>query len=178
MSKRLRLNKGSGTIYYVLGKYNEIVKCDIGEGTTIWSYNSLIRCKIGKNCNITSYIQINDGAEIGDNCNLQPYVLINSDVKIGNNVFIAGGVQFTDIKYPDIEKPVKKEPVIVGDNVIIGNGAILIAGIKVGDGAVIGAGTVVTRDVPPNSVWAGTPARHFYSRAKYDEKKRKHEDEV
>ena len=178
MSKRLRLNKGSGTIYYVLGKYNEIVKCDIGEGTTIWSYNSLIRCKIGKNCKIASYIQINDGAEIGDGCNIQPYVLINSDVKIGDNVFIAGGVQFTDIKYVDIDPPKKKEPCIVGDNVVIGNSAIILAGVKIGDNAVVGAGTVVTRDVPPNSVWAGVPSRHFYSREKYDEKKRIHEDEV
>lgn len=161
--------------YRVLGKHNEIVECSIGKGTTIWSYNSLIRCNIGENTKITSYVQINDGAEIGDGCNLQPYVLINSNVKIGNNVFIAGGVQFTDIKYPDIHPPVKKEPATVGNNVVICNGAIIFPGVTIGDNAVIGAGALVTKSIPSDEVWMGVPARYWCTREEYDCKKKEYD---
>ena len=159
----------------VKGKFNDIhPEAEIGEGTDIWSWNYIGKCKIGRNCHVTNYCHIGDGVEIGDDCNLQPYVIINSNVKIGNRVFMAGGVQFTDIKYPNSDREQLREPCIVGDDVVIGNSAILLAGIKIGDNAVIGAASMVTKDVPVNAVVVGVPARIVMHRNEYDSKRKMH----
>jgi len=163
----------------VKGKYNDIhPEAEIGAGTDIWSWNYIGKCKIGKRCHITNWVHIGDYVEVGDDCNIQPQVIINSNVKIGNRVFIAGGACFTDIIYPTIDKHQLIEPCVVGDDVVIGNGSIILASVKVGDGAVIGAAALVTKDVPPNTVVYGVPAKIHLSRAEYDEKRRQHSEEL
>lgn len=62
------------------------------------------------------------------------------------------------------------EEVVIGDNVFLGYGAIVLPGIKIGDGAIIGAGSVVTKDVLPNTIVAGNPARQISTVAEYIKK--------
>jgi len=55
--------------------------------------------------------------------------------------------------------PVRYDPIVVEDGAWIGAGATVLPGRRIGKGAIVGAGSVVARDVPPNTVWAGNPAR-------------------
>ena len=162
----------------VKGKYNDIhPNAWIGEGTDIWSWNYIGECRIGKRCHITNWVHIGDGCIIGDDCNFQPHCYLTSDVKLGNRVFVAGGVQFTDIKYLTSEKTQVKEPVTVGDDAVFGNGCRLLGGITIGDKSVIAMGAVVTKNVPPGEVWMGVPARFYCTREEYDRKKIQYEYE-
>ena len=94
----------------------------------------------------------------------EPYL-----IKIGNHVEIASGVRFITHdggmwifrkQYPDIDV---FGPIYIGDNVMIGMNSILLPGIRIGDNCVIGAGSVVSRDIPSNTVAAGVPARPLKS---------------
>lgn len=93
--------------------------------------------------------------QIGKNCSFPHHALgivINQDVIIGDNCKILHGVTMGG-------KSGIKEVPIIGNNVLIGAGSILIGPIKIGDNAIVGAGSVVTKDVPKNAVVAGNPAK-------------------
>ena len=126
---------------------------EIGEGTKIGAF-----CDIGRN------------VKIGKNCNIQCHVTISNGCKIGNNVFIGPNTSLLNDKYP-ISK--RLSPVIIEDNAVIGGGVIILPNVKIGKGAVVGAGSVVTRDVPPNTVVCGNPARKICEWEEYANKKSK-----
>ena len=153
----------------VIGKHNDIhPDAYLGVGTLVFDFNYIGDCVIGKRCKISNYVHIGDGCMIGDDCNLQPYVLLNSNVKLGDRVFIAGKVNFYDIKYPPDGD---KTPATVGDDVIIGNSSVIGYGVTIGDRAVIGACSHVMKDIPAGEVWFGSPAKYYCTREEYDEKK-------
>ena len=83
-------------------------------------------------------------------------VAIGSDCLIGTHVSIIDN-DFHGVT-ERLQVPASK-PVIIGDNVWIGNRSIILPGVTIGEGAVVGAGSVVTRDVPARTVVAGNPAR-------------------
>ncbi|GAI46775.1 unnamed protein product, partial [marine sediment metagenome] len=115
---------------------------------------------------------------IGENCDIlvsslgtEPYL-----VRIGNHVFISpgvvfhthdGGVWIFREEVPDIRV---FGPIIIEDNCIIGQGAILLPNIRIGRNSIVGAGSVVISDVPPNSIVMGVPARAISSIHKYKER--------
>lgn len=88
-------------------------------------------------------------------------------IEIGDDVEISGGCALFSYDHaPDPAGPPVKAlpltsagPIVVGDGAWIGYGAILLSGVRVGRGAVVGAGSVVTRDVPPEAIAVGNPAR-------------------
>lgn len=84
-----------------------------------------------------------------------------NEITIGKNVVISEGVIIRDSDNHEIVGNNRKisEPIIIGNNVWIGMNAIILKGVKIGDGAVIAAGAVVTKDVPPNCLCGGIPAR-------------------
>ena len=97
-------------------------------------------------------------------------------ITIGDNVFITSGVRFVTHdggtllfrdRVPDLEIT---KPIVLGDNVYIGVGTIIMPGVTIGNNVVIGAGSVVTKDIPDNSVAAGVPARVIKSTEEYFEK--------
>jgi acetyltransferase-like isoleucine patch superfamily enzyme len=117
------------------------------------------------------------GVRIGENCNFvspsfgsEPYLItIGDHVSVAKNVcFINhdGGMWVFREKYPDMDVI---RPITVGNNVLIGLGAIIMPGVTIGDNCVIGAGSVVTRDIPSGSVAAGVPAKVLKTTEQYFE---------
>lgn len=118
------------------------------------------------------------GAQVGENCYIiptkvgtEPYL-----VKIGNHVAIADGVEFITHdgaawifrdEAPDLQV---FGPIIIEDNCIVGQNAVLFPNIRIGRNSIVGAGSVVINDVPPNTIVVGVPARPFGSIEKYREK--------
>lgn len=103
--------------------------------------------------------------EIGDYALLCPGVRIDSAsiVQVGSNCMIASGAYLTDADWHDLydrTRPVgATAPIILGDNVWVGDGAIVCKGVTLGRNSVVGAGSVVVDDVPSDTVVAGNPAR-------------------
>lgn len=132
----------------------EILRGLLGSCGEQFHINQPFRCDYG--CNI--YI----GENFFANFNLT--ILDEAEVRIGNNVFIGPNVSMYTACHPlDPEERNTgvewAEPIIIGNNVWIGGSATILSGVTVGDNAVIGAGSVVTRDVPSNTVVAGNPAK-------------------
>lgn len=101
---------------------------------------------------------------IGGYCLLCPGVRISaaSAVSIGDNCMLANGVYITDSDWHDIYNRLamgQAARVAIGDNVWIGDGAIVCKGVTIGANSIVGAGSVVVRDIPANAVAAGNPAR-------------------
>lgn len=118
------------------------------------------------------------GVQIGENCRIVPNMLGTEPylIKIGNHVAIAQGVTFETHdggpwifrnEIPDIQV---FGPIIIEDNCIIGQNAILLPNIRIGKNSIVAANSVVITDVPPNTIVMGVPARPFGSTAKYREK--------
>lgn len=145
-------------------KYSVIVDAEIGEGTIVYDQVNLYKCKIGKDCKIDAFVYIEEGVEIGDGCKIRPFVFIPTGVKIGNRVFIGPNVTFTNDKYPKVKGEWELKETIIEDGVSIGAGAVILPGVKIGKGAMIGAGAVVTKNIEPNTVVVGNPAKEVKSR--------------
>ncbi|HIZ41322.1 MAG TPA: sugar O-acetyltransferase [Candidatus Gemmiger excrementigallinarum] len=132
----------------------------------------------GANLWITApfYVDYGNNIYFGNNCevNMNCTFLDDSRIVIGDNALIAPNVQIYTAFHPtnaaDRFGPQKEDgsfafcktqtaPVIIGNNVWIGGGAILLPGVHIGNNVVIGAGSVVTRDIPDNTVACGNPCR-------------------
>lgn len=124
--------------------------------------------KAGDNCVVEQPFFCTYGYNItvGDNffLNVNGKLMDSGKITIGNNVFIAPNVCIiTEEHAMDIEQRAAgleyTHPVVIGDNVWICTGALILPGVTIGDGSVIGAGSVVTKDVPAGCLAAGNPAR-------------------
>lgn len=133
----------------------------------------------GRGCRFEAYPEQDDGKVllIGDDVQINDYVHISArqKVSIGNHVLMASHIFISDIQHgdysnPDPEqqsdpesiaksRPLSCKPVVIDDNVWIGEGACILPGVTVGRCSIVGANAVVTRDVPPNCIVAGNPAR-------------------
>lgn len=136
------------------GRREEIIRGLLGSCGEHIHINQPFRCDFG--CNIY----------IGNNfiANFNLTILDEAEVRIGDNVFIGPNVSIYTACHP--LNPDERntgvewaEPVTIGNSVWIGGGATIVPGVTIGDNAVIGAGSVVTRDVPSNTVVAGNPAK-------------------
>ena len=141
-------------------KINGIVRdCKIGKNCKIWNYVNLYDCQIGDDVTIACFVEIGKDSKIGNGSRIGMGTIICQQVEIGEKVFVSPNVVFTDNKYPRIDGPNTIKKTIVEDGAIIGANATIICGVRIGKNSVIGAGSVVTKDVPPNTVVAGNPAR-------------------
>ena len=159
-----------------IAKVNNYVSktAKIGKNVKIWHFAYVgDKTIIGDNVMVGSLSHIDYNVKIGNNTRIEGSVYIPPLTVIGNNVFIAPGVTFTNDPYPMSPKMIG---VTVQDGAIIAARAVIKPGVTIGKNAVVGMGAVVTKDVPPETVVIGNPARIKYSRKEYDEKKAVWED--
>jgi acetyltransferase-like isoleucine patch superfamily enzyme len=134
----------------------------------IFSFVNAYGCAIGDNSKIGAFVEIQKNAEIGKNCKISSHTFICEGVQIEDNVFVGHGVMFTNDKFPratnadgspQTDEDWEVIPTFVKKGASIGSGAVVVAGVTIGENAIVGAGAVVTRDVPPNTIVAGVPAK-------------------
>jgi acetyltransferase-like isoleucine patch superfamily enzyme len=140
----------------------------LGKEVKIYDFVNLYGCEIGDNTKIGTFVEIQKGAKIGKNCKISSHTFICEGVNIEDNVFVGHNVTFINDLYPRATTEngnLQKEedwvciPTMVKNGASIGSSATLLCGITVGERAIVGAGSVVTKDVPPNTIVAGNPAR-------------------
>lgn len=147
----------------LIHKLSDVQSKSIGEGTTIWQYVVILeKAIIGKNCNINCHCFIENDVIIGDNVTVKCGVYLWDGLRIGNNVFIGPNATFINDKIPKSKQyPEKFLETIIEDGASIGAGSIIMGGIKIGKGAIIGAGSLVTKNIPPHTLWYGNPAKQI-----------------
>lgn len=140
----------------------------LGRNTRIFNFVNAYGCSIDDNSKIGAFVEIQKGAFIGKNCKISSHSFICEGVHIRDNVFVGHGVIFTNDLFPratnadgsaQTEADWKVIETIVEKGASIGSNATILCGITIGENALIGAGSVVTKDVPPNTVVAGVPAK-------------------
>ena len=140
-----------------------------GDRLVVWNYVVIgDDTKIGDETRIGSFVDIGKDVVIGTNCNIQTHATISNGCLIGNKVFIAPNSTLLNDKFPSSERLV---PPKIEDNAVIGGCAVILPGVKVGEGAVVAAGSVVSRNVDPETVVKGVPARFMMTRKEYEAKK-------
>lgn len=140
----------------------------IGNNVRIHAFVNLYGCEIGDETKIGTFVEIQKGAKIGSRCKISSHTFICEGVTIESEVFVGHGVTFINDRYPRATDSRGKlqtaadwscQGTVVRRGASIGSGATLLGGISIGENAVVGAGSVVTRDVPPDTIVAGNPAR-------------------
>jgi len=134
---------------------------NIGEDTRIWAFAHVLPgAVIGANCNINDHTFIENDVILGDNVTIKSGVYIWDGVRMADNVFIGPNVTFTnDLTPRSRQYPERFLPTIIEEWASIGANATIIAGNRIGAYAMIGAGSVVTTDIPNNTLWYGNPAK-------------------
>jgi acetyltransferase-like isoleucine patch superfamily enzyme len=140
----------------------------LGQNVKVSKFINLYGCQIGDNTKIGAFVEIQKNAGVGSNCKISSHTFICEGVKIEDNVFVGHGVTFVNDSYPrattgdgslQTEADWKVEPTIVRKGASIGSGSTILSKITIGENAIIGAGSVVTKDVPANSIAYGNPAK-------------------
>ena len=140
----------------------------LGERVRLAGFINLYGCEIGDDCKIGTFVEIQKNAKIGRRCKISSHTFICEGVTIEDSVFIGHGVVFINDTYPratNVEGSLKTdldwtvEPTVIKRGASIGSGTTLLANVTVGENSIVGAGSVVTEDVPPNSIVVGNPAR-------------------
>ena len=141
---------------------------ELGEGVVVHAFANLYGCRVGDDTRIGTFVEIQRGAVVGARCKIQSHTFICDGVTIGDEVFVGHGVMFVNDKRPAAATEVGELKttedwellrIVVESCASIGSGAVILGGIRIGEGALVGAGAVVTRDVAPDDVVAGVPAR-------------------
>ena len=140
----------------------------VGRNVHIHDFVNLYGCEIGDETKIGAFVEVQKGARIGKRCKISSHTFICEGVTIETGVFIGHGVTFINDRYPratnaagtlQTEADWNCQNTLVKKGASIGSGATLLGGITIGENAIVGAGSVVTKDVPPDTIVAGNPAR-------------------
>ena len=139
----------------------------LGRNVRIFNFTNLYGCEIGDDVKIGTFVEIQKGAKVGSRCKISSHTFICEGVTLEDDVFIGHHVVFTNDRFPratsggqlQTEADWKCVPTLVKRGASIGSGAVLLCGITVGENAMIGAGSVVTKDVPADTIVAGNPAK-------------------
>lgn len=140
----------------------------LGINVKIYDFVNLYGCSIDDNSKVGTFVEIQKNASIGKNCKISSHTFICEGVTIEDNVFIGHNVTFVNDLYPravsdagglQTDADWQVVPTLIKKGASIGSSVTLLGGITIGENAIIGAGAVVTKDIPPNTIAAGNPAR-------------------
>jgi acetyltransferase-like isoleucine patch superfamily enzyme len=140
----------------------------LGANVRLSKFINLYGCEVGDETKIGAFVEIQKNASVGKYCKISSHTFICEGVVIEDNVFIGHGVMFINDTYPratapdgtlQTESDWKVERTAVRKGASIGSGATILSNIEIGENAIVGGGSVVTKDVPANSVVAGNPAK-------------------
>jgi acetyltransferase-like isoleucine patch superfamily enzyme len=152
-----------------MNNYNCIAD-DVKLGTSVWlsKFINLYGCEIGDETKIGAFVEIQKNAIIGKRCKISSHSFICEGVIIEDNVFIGHGVTFINDSYPrattdegnvQTEADWVVERTMIRKGASIGSGVTILPNTSIGENAIVGAGSVVTKDVPPNAIVVGNPAK-------------------
>src|SRR5271154_5352537 len=140
----------------------------LGQNVRLSKFINLYGCEVGDETKIGAFVEIQRNARVGKCCKISSHTFICEGVVIEDNVFIGHGVTFINDSYPrattlegnlQTEAEWKVERTIIRKGASIGSGATILSNTNIGENAIVGAGSVVTKDVPANSIVAGNPAK-------------------
>jgi acetyltransferase-like isoleucine patch superfamily enzyme len=140
----------------------------LGKDVRLSRFINLYGCEIGDETKIGAFVEIQKNATVGKRCKISSHTFICEGVEIQDNVFIGHSVTFINDSYPrattaegqlQTETHWKVERTVVCKGASIGSGSTILSNVTIGENAIVGAGSVVTRNVPPNTIVAGNPAR-------------------
>jgi acetyltransferase-like isoleucine patch superfamily enzyme len=139
----------------------------LGKDVRLSRFINLYGCDIGDGTKIGAFVEIQKNATVGKNCKISSHSFICEGVTIEDEVFVGHGVVFINDSYPkattttgelQTEQDWAVEHTLVKKGASIGSGATILSKVTIGENAIVGAGSVVTRDVPANSIVVGNPA--------------------
>ena len=145
-----------------------IINVKLGKDVKIFDFVNLYGCSIDDNTKIGTFVEIQKNASIGKNCKISSHTFICEGVYIEDNVFVGHNVTFINDKHPrsvnedgtmQSESNWEVVKTFVKKGASIGSSSTILCGITIGENAIVGAGAVVTKDVPPNTIVAGVPAK-------------------
>jgi acetyltransferase-like isoleucine patch superfamily enzyme len=140
----------------------------LGKDVKLSKFINLYGCQVGDNTKIGAFVEVQKNAIIGKNCKISSHTFVCEGVTIEDDAFIGHSVTFINDSYPratagngqlQTEADWKVERTIVKKGASIGSGSTILANVTIGENAIVGAGSVVTKDVPPNAIVAGNPAK-------------------
>lgn len=139
----------------------------LGNGVKLAKFINLYGCAVGDDTKIGAFVEVQKNSTIGSRCKISSHTFVCEGVTIEDDVFIGHGVMFINDTYPratangalQTEADWVVEPTIVKQGASIGSNCTILCNVTIGEHAIIGAGSVVTKDVPPNMIAAGNPAR-------------------
>jgi acetyltransferase-like isoleucine patch superfamily enzyme len=140
----------------------------LGQGVRLSKFINLYGCEVGDESKIGAFVEIQKNAKVGRRCKISSHTFICEGVEIEDNVFIGHGVTFINDSYPRATTPEgdlqtesdwRVEATVIKRGASIGSGATILSNVVIGENSIVGAGSVVTRDVPPNVIVAGNPAK-------------------
>lgn len=140
----------------------------LGAGVKIFNFVNAYGCSIDDGSKIGAFVEIQKGATIGKNCKISSHTFICEGVHIEDNVFIGHNVTFINDRFPrattadgspQTEADWKLEETHIKKGASVGSSVTILCGLTIGENAIVGAGSVVTKDVAPNTIVAGNPAK-------------------
>jgi acetyltransferase-like isoleucine patch superfamily enzyme len=140
----------------------------LGNNVRLSKFINLYGCEIGEETKVGAFVEIQKNARVGKCCKIGSHTFICEGVVVEDNVFIGHGVMFINDHYPratnadgslQTEVDWKVERTIIRKGASIGSGATILSNVSIGENAIVGAGSVVTKDVSPNAIVAGNPAK-------------------